>query len=437
MSANDFDSRPLRPYSPAYHYRQRQQRRASPQRDLGHLNLPPGQVFDWLGDHEHLLAVADKMRRENGPAAGIDGVRFPDLSRAELAGLLRELVRDIQDGSYGRGPSRRLRIPKKDRVSFRTLSIPALLDRIVAGAVNLALKPHWEQILLPCCYGFRPHRSVGRLLAELEAAAIMRNAWVLAIADIANAFDNVPISALIEDHRQTLTDPRLLNLVEVVLRGATVAHTRKEHGIEQGNPYSPTGLNIKAHYTLDLPWTRVPNPLLFRWADDLTLLAASVTEGRNARSRLAEHLARDGFRLKDIPQNQEVVDLRQATAQLLGYTVAARPDGTGLWITLGDQARTNLEDRLNATREHRNPTETARNVILGWVTACGPTTECTRYDEMSRIVSQTAAQCGFRESVDQGRIRKVWKEARRKWQQRERVRGQECLGIQSVVTADA
>jgi hypothetical protein len=42
----------------------------------------------------------------------------------------------------------------------------------VAAALNKALTPHGESIFLPFSMGFRPGRSVWRLLAELEQAGL-------------------------------------------------------------------------------------------------------------------------------------------------------------------------------------------------------------------------------------------------------------------------
>jgi hypothetical protein len=82
--------------------------------------------------------------------------------------------------------------------------------------------------------------------AELEATIIKEDRWVLAIDDIKQAFDNLIIEDVISDHKLYLQDNRLLSLFRVVLQGS--GGPRKERGIEQGCPYSPTALNVRLHH---------------------------------------------------------------------------------------------------------------------------------------------------------------------------------------------
>ena len=46
-----------------------------------------------------------------------------------------------------------------------------------------------------------------------------QNRCVLAIDDVAKAFDNVPIDEVMSLHRLRITNDKLLRLIEVVLRG--------------------------------------------------------------------------------------------------------------------------------------------------------------------------------------------------------------------------
>jgi DSBA-like thioredoxin domain len=94
-------------------------------------------------------------------------------------------VQDPVVGSYRPGPVRSVRIAKLNG-GHRTLRLSNLCERVVAAALHRALEPLWERTFLPWSMGFRPGRSVWRLLAELEATMVREDRWVLAIDDIKN-----------------------------------------------------------------------------------------------------------------------------------------------------------------------------------------------------------------------------------------------------------
>src|SRR5437870_2573450 len=91
---------------------------------------------------------------------------------------------------------------------------------------------------------------------------------VLAIDDVKDAFDHVRLGDLMENHRRYLENATLLGLIEVVLRCGS--NPNRKEGIEQGNPYSPTALNIYMHCVHDLGFDRDRiHPPWLRYADNL------------------------------------------------------------------------------------------------------------------------------------------------------------------------
>jgi len=101
-------------------------------------------------------------------------------------------------------------------------------------------------------WGFRPGRSAWGMLSHLLVTIEQTDRWVLAMEDVRQAFDNVPVSATIDANYALLSDmanlpiadhdmSQLIGLADVTLRGADVQRTI---GIDQGGPYSPTALNV-------------------------------------------------------------------------------------------------------------------------------------------------------------------------------------------------
>jgi hypothetical protein len=218
--------------------------------------------------------------------------------------------------------------------------------------------------------------------------------WVLVLDDVKDAFPSVVLADVLADHARYILGPSLLSLVGVVLRGGD--DPQRQRGISQGSPYSPTALNVRLHHALDLGASQGHHPLrhYFRYADDLTFLRRSVSEGRQALSQASRLLEKDRFALKGAGGTH---DLRAGQkAQLLGFLLSRR-DGR-LRLQPGRDAWRKLEQALVRAHETVNPTETARLVVNGWVEAYGPAFEDWRVTTLDRLL-MTAARLGFRELI--------------------------------------
>ena len=89
------------------------------------------------------LRAAYEMAKSNDGAPGIDGVTF-EASEAQGVEALLELI----GRTYLPLPARRQEIPK-DGGKVRILSIPAIRDRVVQGALKLILEPVFEADFQP------------------------------------------------------------------------------------------------------------------------------------------------------------------------------------------------------------------------------------------------------------------------------------------------
>jgi hypothetical protein len=377
-----------RPNTSTFYYRHRHRPRQRPRR----VTAPAVPSVRQLASADNLLDVYYSMRSRAGPGPGPDNFSYADWSPSEVADIMRGLSAAVLAGTYRPGPTRKVLIPKAGG-KFRTLSLGNLCDRVLAAALNNALGPLWEATLLPCCHGFRPGRGTWTLLAELGAAMSPEGLWVLALADVKDAFPSVVVADVLADHGRHITEPSLLSLVEVVLRGGD--DPQRLRGIDMGSPYAPTTMNLRLHHALDLGVQgHHPRRHYFRYADDLTFACRSVSEGRQALSHARRLLELNGFTLKG---GADVHDLRAGQkAQLLGLLLSRR-DGR-LHLQPGKDAWTKLEQALVRSHETANPTEAARLVVNGWIASHGPAFEDWRVHTLNRLL-MTAAKSGHRELI--------------------------------------
>lgn len=413
MSSNFSTYRIATKHSPTWHYQQRCRKR---DRRHGYAGYPIR--VDQIGDRDALYQAYKSIVSEGGPAAGIDNVRPADLSPSEAGDLAGALSRRIIAGTYLPSPTLPVPIPKPGTTERRILSIPATGDRMVGRALHDAFTEVWDKIFLRCSYGFRRGCNTWQLLADLETAITRLDRWVLAIDDIRRAYDNVPISAVIDAHARHLAAitqdnfgddhrQRTLHFIDAVLRGYD---QDTQVGIAQGGPYSPTALNVLLHDTLDVPMmAHVDNkPLWYRYADNLVVLAGSVTEGRHALATVSTLLQPLGLTLKG--DGDGVIDLSAGdSAQLLGYRVYR--DDDEVRFRIGDTAWDNLRQSLSDAHAEVDPPETALKAVLGWVEYLGPAYE---YGDVSQV-SDTAAEYGFRE-IPGDVLETRWQASWHRWQ---------------------
>ena len=85
--------------------------------------------------------------------------------------------------------ARRQEIPK-DRGKVGVLSIPAIRDRVVQGALKLILEPIFEADFQPGSFGYRPKRTAHEAVDRVARAIVQRKTCVIDI-ELRSFFDNV------------------------------------------------------------------------------------------------------------------------------------------------------------------------------------------------------------------------------------------------------
>jgi RNA-directed DNA polymerase len=90
------------------------------------------------------LHEAYQVARSNNGAPGIDGVTFEAIEESGRESFLKQIQDELVNHTYQPMPVRKKEIPKDGGTKVRVLSIPAIRDRVVQGALKLILEPIFE-----------------------------------------------------------------------------------------------------------------------------------------------------------------------------------------------------------------------------------------------------------------------------------------------------
>lgn len=134
-------------------------------------------------------------------------------------------------------------IPKSNG-TVRKLQIPCIRDRVVQGALKLILEAIFEADFCPHSYGYRPRRSPHQALAEVRRSLLRRMSTVIEV-DLANYFETIQHTQLLQQIARRVQDPAVLHLVKQVLKAGG------KRGVPQGGPFSPLAANI---YLNEVDW---------------------------------------------------------------------------------------------------------------------------------------------------------------------------------------
>ena len=194
---------------------------------------------------------------------------------------------------------------------MRPLGIPTVRDRVVQRALVLLLEPIYEQIFLPCSYGFRPGRNAMECAAE-AAEGMFRRRYVLE-ADIESFFDRVVHRRLKGMLKEQIVDPRILDVIGGFLESGFLEHRKPwqptKEGTPQGGPLSPLLANIYLHYALDQRFQKAASQeghtQLYRYCDDFIIMSdhpGRLRNGSPCRQRVDEG---SGFKPKGIQDERD------------------------------------------------------------------------------------------------------------------------------------
>src|SRR4030081_1690555 len=182
------------------------------------------------------LRAAYEMAKENDGAPGIDGVTFEAIETQGVEALLEQLRDELIGRTYQPLPARRQEIPK-DGGKVRVLSIPAIRDRVVQGALKLILEPIFEADFQPGSFGYRPKRTAHEAVDRVAKAIVQYKTRVIDF-DLRSYFDNVRHDRLLAKVARRVDDADVLHLLKLMLKA------NGQRGVPQGGVISPLLSNL-------------------------------------------------------------------------------------------------------------------------------------------------------------------------------------------------
>jgi RNA-directed DNA polymerase len=336
------------------------------------------------------LRAAYALAEKNDGAPGVDGVTFAAIEMQGVDAFLEQIADELNRRTYVPLPARRQEIPK-DGGKVRVLSIPAIRDRVVQGALKLILEPIFEADFQPGSFGYRPKKTAHEAVDRVARAIVQHKTRIIDI-DLRSYFDNVRHDRLLAKVARRVDDADVLHLLKVMLK----ANGRR--GVPQGGVISPLLSNLYLN-EVDKMLERAKETARYgkytgieyaRFADDLVILIDAHPRHdwlmAAVEKRLREELAELQVEINE--EKSRNVDLgRGESFGFLGFDFRRMRSRRGVWranYTPKLKKRTALLRKLkDVFRRHQSQSvsrvvQLINPVLRGWVNyfAVGHSGEC-------------------------------------------------------------
>jgi RNA-directed DNA polymerase len=126
-----------------------------------------------------MLREAYRMAKKNDGAPGIDGVMFDAIEEGGVESFLTQIRDELVTNMYRPMRVRKKEIPKDGGKKVRVLSIPAIRDRVVQGALKLILEPIFEAGFQAGSYGYRPKRTAHEAVHRVARGIVERKTRII------------------------------------------------------------------------------------------------------------------------------------------------------------------------------------------------------------------------------------------------------------------
>jgi RNA-directed DNA polymerase len=371
------------------------------------------------------LREAYQMAKSNDGAPGIDGVTFTAIEESGVESFLKQIREELVSNTYRPMRARKKEIPKDGGKKVRVLSIPAIRDRVVQGALKLILEPIFEADFQPGSYGYRPKRTAHAAVKRVAQAIVEQKTRVIDV-DLRAYFDNVQHYLLLEKLARRIDDRAVMGLIKMILKA-----TGKK-GVPQGGVISPVFSNIyltevdrMLEKAIETTRTgRYTQVHYARFADDLVILIDAHPRHdwlvKAVERRLREELAKlrveineDKSRMVDLAKGECFTFLGFEYRRILSRNGVWRPNyapklkkRTALFAKLREVFRRNVSQPVGKVIEEINP------ILRGWVNyfRVGHSTRC--FSMVNHWVEVKVRRHLMRARGRQGR---GWKRWSREW----------------------
>jgi RNA-directed DNA polymerase len=326
------------------------------------------------------LREAYQMARSNNGAPGIDGVTFEAIEESGAESFLVQIRDELVANTYRPMPARKKEIPKDGGKKVRVLSIPAIRDRVVQGALKLILEPIFEADFQAGSYGYRPKRTAHEAVARVARAIVEEKTRIIDL-DLAAYFDNVQHSLLLEKVARRVQDDAVMHLLKMILKA-----TGKK-GVPQGGVISPLLSNLYLNEVDRMLEKAVDttrrgkstNVQYARFADDMVILIDAERRSdwlvkaidrrlREEFAKLRVEINEDKSRMVDLKKGESFTFLGFEYRRILSFNQKWRPyyapklkKRTALYAKLREVFRQHVSWPVEIVIEKINP------ILRGWV----------------------------------------------------------------------
>ncbi len=274
-------------------------------------------LIDKVWKMENLQSAVAKVAAGKGEekADGRRCRRYAQSSRERLS-ILQE---KLQSGEYRPEAVERVWIPKPGSKELRPLGVPKVEDRVVEMALRNVIEPIFENIFAEHSYGFRPNRGAKEALRRVVQLLDQGQCWVVD-ADIKGYFDNIPQDQLRDRVSEQISDGKVLQLIEQMLKKGVMERAQgwqpTEKGTPQGAVISPLLANLYLN-RLDHQMAQQEREMV-RYADDFVILCRNQQEAEEALKQVRDWMEKAGLTLH--PTKTRIVNAAEPGGfDFLGY----------------------------------------------------------------------------------------------------------------------
>jgi RNA-directed DNA polymerase len=336
------------------------------------------------------LREAYQVAKSNDGAPGSDGVTFDAIEEGGVDRFLEQIRGELILRTYRPMRARKKEIPK-DGGKVRVLSIPAIRDRVVQGALKLILEPIFEADFQPGSFGYRPKRTAHQAVNRVAKAIVEDKTRIIDI-DLRAYFDNVKHCKLLSKVARRVADDEVMHLLKMMLM------VTGKQGVPQGGVISPLLSNLYLN-EVDRMLERAKEVTRYgkythieyaRFADDLVILIDA--HNRNdwlltaVNRRLREEVAKLQVEINE--KKSRIADLAKGdSVAFLGFDFRRIRSRKGVWrphITPRLKKRTALVQKLRelfrryVSQPIGRVIELINPILRGWVNyfAVGHSSRC-------------------------------------------------------------
>jgi RNA-directed DNA polymerase len=362
------------------------------------------------------LQAAYQMTKSNHGAPGIDGITFEGIEESGVESFLKQIQDELVHNTYQPMRVRKKEIPKDGGNKVRVLSIPAIRDRVVQGALKLILEPIFEADFQSGSYGYRPKRTAHAAVLRVDKAIVEGKTRIIDL-DLRAYFDSVQHYLLLEKVARRVKDAKVMRLLNLILKS-----TGKK-GVPQGGVISPVLSNLylnEVDRMLEKARTttrrgRYTHVQYARFADDMVILIDSHPRNdwlmKAVDKRLREELAKLKVEINE--EKTRMVNLtKEESFGFLGFEYRLVRSRQGKWRTQlvpKRKKRTALLRKLKPIfRRYRSQPvgrviEEINPILRGWVNyfAVGHSSRCFSFirlwveKKVRRHLMRARGQRGF------------------------------------------